>query len=286
MLEKWRSFMDTVNETTSAIRWASGVVIVLAGLYTAFGKWFSSLATGQQIAFWVVIGGLVLIGVTFILDWRRKRSIDTISDLLGIIDQLTLEYIDEFSPIVGSAEDSDGIARILGLNVRQLRIAVDQNDEKQIEQEYEKVLRQYDKFLNPKKRMEETQQDLLLVSAYLNARNIGLQQITDTQKYHRLRNRVKALQKMVPSAAMNMKINEYWRWSEGLYCILLTTKPMLLAPAIGKKVPPKVIASATMIRPRIEEATTLFSSAVHESIETYKERHKEKTNKDKDKKKS
>jgi len=174
----------------------------------------------------------------------------------------------------------------LRLNVRQLRIAVDQNDEKQIEQEYEKVLKQYDKFLNPKKKGEDVQQDLLLVSAYLNARNIGLKQITDTQRYHRLRNRVKALQKMVPSAAINMKINDYWRWTEGLYCILLTTKPVVLAPTIGKKIPPKMIASAGTVRPRIEEATALLISAVHESIETYKERHKEKADKDRDRKKS
>jgi hypothetical protein len=286
MLEKWHSFVDTVNETTSAIRWAIVVVIMLAGLYVAFGKWFSSLTVGQQIAFWIVIGGLVLIGVTFILDWRRKRSIDSIPDLLGIIDQLTLEYIDEFSPVVESQDDSDGIARILGLNVRQLRIAVDQNDEKQIEQEYEKILKQYEKFLNPKKKGEDMQQDLLLVSAYLSARSIGLKQITDTQKYHRLRNRVKALQKMVPSAAINMKINDYWRWTEGLYCILLTTKPVVLAPGIGKNIPPKMIASAGTVRPRIEEATALLISAVHESIEMYKERHKEKTeDKSKDKKK-
>jgi len=277
MLERWRSFRDTIDETTSTIRLAVWVVIVLAGVYVAFGKWWSSLSMGQQIAFWVVIGGLAIVVLTYLMDWRRKRGIDRIPDLLAVIDQLTMEYIDEFSPEEISEDASDSLARILGINISRLRVAVENGDEKQIDEEYQKVWKQYDRFLSPKNRIQDALQDLLYMSAFLDTQNMGLKRVTNTQKYHRLRNRVKSLQKMVPSANINLKVNEYWRWSEGLYCIALTTKPIMLVPNLKKKMPPKLIASAATVRPTIEQATSILISQVRESIINYKERNIDRT---------
>lgn len=279
MLERLRSFRDTIDETTSTIRLAVWVIIVLAGVYAAFGKWWSSLNMGQQIAFWVVIGGLAIVVLTYVMDWRRKRGIDSIPDLLAVIDQLTMQYIDEFSPEEVTEDVSDSLARIIGINISRFREAVESGDEKKIDEEYQKVVRQYERFLNPQNRMQDALQDLLHMSAFLNINNVGLERITNTKKYHRLHNRVKSLQKMVPSADINLKVNDYWRWAEGLYCIALITKPVMLLPNLKKRMPPKLIASAATVYPTIEQSTSILISKVRESIMDYKERNIERPDK-------
>jgi hypothetical protein len=285
MLKKWRDFRDTLDETTSAIRWFLGVFAVLAALGVGLHKWLSSLNTIGLVSFYVLVGCLILIGFTFIWDWRRKRRIESVPDLLGRIDQLTLDYIDEFVPAVVPQDISNELAELLDLDVHRLSQAVDKGDAIQVGEEYQKLLKQYERLLSPHRRTQDILQNLLLASALLNDNGVGLQQVTDKQRYHRLHNRAKALQKMLPRAAINMKVNEFWRWSEALYCVILTTKPIVLMPALAKKmVPPKARAASVIMRPAVEQITSALISGVRESIETYKERNTE--GKDKDRKKS
>ena len=285
MLEKWHSLRDTFDETTSIVRWFLGAIVVLSGLTVALGKWLSQLNAWQAVAFYVLIGALVLIAFTFAWDWQRKRSIESIPDLLARIDQLTLEYIDDFTPKSISLDIIRGLAKLIGAeaHVDGLIMAVEKGNKQKVEQELEEISKQYDRFVSPKKRTEDTLQNLLFISGFLNANNVGLECVTDHEKYHQLYTRVRYLQKMLPSAETNIKINEYWRWSEGLYSILLSIKPIVHMPKFDEMVPPKFTAGRQLMRPTIEGLTAIYISAVRESIQKYKERNIEKTSKDKKK---
>lgn len=288
MFDWWRAFRETVDETTSNIRWCLGVVAMIGTITVIIGRWLSTLNTIQIVALYVVLGCLVIIGITYFVDWRRKKSVENIPELLAKIDQLTLQYIEAFDPPSKPEQVSDNLAKMLGLNTTQLKAAMRRQDQEGIELEYEKVMRQYQhKFANPSNKAPETIQNLLYMSAFLNDNEMGLKQVTATAEYQRLQDRVRMLQRMVPSPNINMKINDYWRWSEGLYCVVLTTRPFLFLPGIDKsRIPPKVRAANALMRPTVEQQTALLISTVRESIEQYKERNKRPTDVKEDKGKS
>src|SRR4030042_269763 len=90
------SFFQTTKETTETILWFLGVVAVLGGVGMGFGKWFSTLNTFQTVSFFVMVGALLLIAVTLILNWLHKRDIERIPDLIEKLDVLISNFVDDF----------------------------------------------------------------------------------------------------------------------------------------------------------------------------------------------
>lgn len=273
----WRfiqSLKETAEETTSTIRWLLGVFLILAVIGVAFGKWISGLNTLQIASFYIGIGIIVLIGITFLVDWNTRRNIYRIPDLLALIDELTLDLIDEYEFPKENEDVTDDLAKVIGTgDINQLKSAVREKRKSAVESELTRMNNHYNSLVNSKK-PQEALQNLLLTSGFLNSHDIGLKRVTNTPRYNRLYKTIKTLQKRVPSANINMKINEYWKWSEGLYSLILTTKPLMNIPGLKELMPPKYLASSSMMRPQIQDFTTVLISGVRESIESYKERER------------
>ena len=96
-MRRWlSSLFETTKETTTAILSFLAVIAVLGGLGVGFGKWFSDLNTFQTVSFFVTVGALLLMAVTLILDWLRKRDVEKIPDLIEKLDVLTSNFVDDF----------------------------------------------------------------------------------------------------------------------------------------------------------------------------------------------
>jgi hypothetical protein len=268
----WRSFRDSIDETTSEIRWFLATLGLIGTIIVISWRWFLTLVIWQRIGIIVAVSCLGIIALTFVVDWLRKKNIEQIPDLLAKIDQLTLDYIDKYVPNDDSEETSIGLAKLTGIETGQFRAAVALKNKNKIDDEADRIFKQYEKS-NRFKKVSENLQNLLYISAYLNANKVGLKQVTDTREYRRLYKRIKNLQRMVPSSETNMKINEYWQWSEGLYSMLLTFKPSILMPGLQELLPSKVVAGSAMMQTIFEEQTSVLISAVRESIIKYKERN-------------
>jgi hypothetical protein len=229
----------------------------------------------QIISFYVGIGIIALIGITFLMDWNTRRNIYRIPDLLALIDQLTLDLIEDYKLPNETEDITDDLAKVIGLgDINQLKTAVKDKRKRGVELELTSITNHYSSLVNSKK-PQDVLQNLLLSSSFLNSHNIGLERVTDTPRYHRLYHKIKTLQRRVPSANINMKINEYWRWSEGLYSLILSAKPIMNISGLKELMPPKYLATSTMMQPQILDFTTVLISGVRESIESYKERDKE-----------
>ncbi len=151
----WKSFTETVDSTTSSIRGCLWVVVMVGGVVIFIGKWLATLNYIQRVAVIVILACLFFIMVTYILDWQRKRSIDSIPELLTKIDQMTLNYIDDFmSKESTSIELVKDLAKLVGMNIDSLLSAAESQNKIRAEQEFERFMNRYGKLADPKKTAE------------------------------------------------------------------------------------------------------------------------------------
>jgi hypothetical protein len=276
MFDWWQSFRDTWDETTSNIRWCVGAVGMIAAITVVVGQWMSSLNTLQIVALYVVIGCLLIIGITFFTDWRRKKNVDSIPELLSKLDQMALDYIDAYDRQL-SKEDSDLLLRdtedILRINFRTLRKAMEEKDRKRVQTEFQQLLAQISRVIDFKKDPGKSLNTLQVMAETLDEYKVGLANLQGVEGYQRIHGRVKGLQRRIAHQDTNVKINAYFNWSRGLYSLALTIKPLISSPE-RDLLPVSARAMKGMFRPMIQDHTTSLISAVSESIAKNKERRK------------
>jgi hypothetical protein len=282
MGDKWRAFRDTVDDTTSTVRaifWMLGVVAVIV---VFIRKWLGSLDTIQMAALWVALACLGIIVVTYLLDWRRKRSIDKIPELLAQLDKVVLDYIENYTMPNISERLLDDLANLNNINIGELKAAARSGDRKQAENAFFRFGQRYEKYRDHKKFQEQIM-NMRLAGALMNEEHVGLVGIIDTREYQRIYQRVRDLRKRLPSQAVSGKINDYFYQSEALYSMLLSIKPFENLGNLRELVPARMRASREITFPIIEGHMNTLISAVRESIDDYKQKGKVTTQKDKGK---
>jgi len=276
IFEKWKSFTETVDTTTSSFRGCLWVVAMVGGAVIAAGKWLETLNDWQRGAFVVVLLCLLFIGLTYVLDWRRKRSIDSIPELLTRIDQMTLDYIDDYMSNTNTPKALvKDLAKLAGVNIDLLLSAAESQNKMRAEQEFERFINRYERLANPKK-VTENILTLRLMGALMSDYNEGLASLTTNEKYQNIYQRIKQLQRRSPSAEISTKVNEYFHQSEGWYSLLLSIKPFVHLGGLKQLIPAKVRALSNIMRPMVEGHTATLIAAISESIEKHKNRGKEK----------
>ena len=247
---------------------------MVAAIGITIRHWLKSLDTLQLSLLLVVLLCLLLIGLTYFLDWRRKKNIDNLPELLSQLDQLTLDYIDDFVPHSKTPETLlNDLASLFGMDIGQLKHAMLTQNHKLAQQEFIRLSNKYERFANLKK-LPENLLTLRLMGGLMNEYNVGLAHITDVEEYRNLSQRIKRLQKRLPTAAITAKVNEYSSASEGLYSLLLSTKPFANIGTLKELIPARERAHSLIMRSVIEGYTTTLISAVRESIEKYKNKGK------------
>jgi hypothetical protein len=282
MGDKWRAFRDTVDDTTSTFRsilWMVGVVSVIIVLVR---KWLGSLDAVQIHALWVSGICLGLIALTYFLDWQRKRSVDKLPELLAKLDKLVLDYIENYDMPNVPETLLDDLARLMDINIGELKAAARSGDKKQAEQAFFRFGQRYEKYSNPKKFQDQIM-NMRLAGALMNENNVGLTGITNTQEYQHIYQRVRNLRKRLPSQVISMKINDYFHQSEALYSMLLSIKPFESLGTLRNIIPARMRASHDVTFPIVEGHINTLISAVQESINDYKQKGKAATEKNRGK---
>jgi hypothetical protein len=274
MGDKWRAFRDTVDDTTSTVRSIVWMLVGVGVIITVVREWLKSLDTIQIAAIWVVLVGLGVIALTYFLDWRRKRNVDKIPELLARLDELVLDYIEGYDMPNLPETLLDDLARVLNLNIGELKAAARSGDRKQAEQAFTRFQQRYEKYSNPKKFSDQIM-NMRLAGALMNENNVGLDSITNTQEYQRIYQRVRALRKQLPSRTISTKINEYFHQSEALYSMLLSIKPFENLATLRDIIPARIRAGHDVTLPIVEGYIDTLISAVRESINDYKRKGKE-----------
>jgi hypothetical protein len=270
------SFFQTTKETTETILWFLGVVVMLGGIGVGFGKWFSSLNTFQTVSFFIMVGALFLIAVTLVLNWLHKRDVEKIPDLIEKLDVLTSNFVDDFK-LKLSEEEWTNILRdyssLLGLDFSGLEAAFKDGNKKKLETAFESFNRAYNRKLNPENKTAESLTDVGDMGSILDTYNAGFGCLKQTPQYQKLDKKIKALQRKAPSAYISVKVNDYYVVSEKLYTMILGTKPLYDQPLLAGKMPAKVKAKKSQVRPLIDGQISNLIAGVREAILKHKERN-------------
>jgi hypothetical protein len=188
---------------------------------------------------------------------------------------MTWDFIDEFEFNLSQDAWSEMLKDygvLLGMDFHRFTTAVISQDKNIVDEEFDRINKVYSRKLNPQKKLSESLADLRDMGGLLNSYNCGLESITETLPYQKLKSKIKSLQRKSPSMKISTKVNDYFYWSEGLYSILLSIKPLTEFPK--SKMPTKVSAKKSQIRPIIEGQINNLISGVRESIIEYKDRNK------------
>lgn len=272
-----RTIFQTISGVQQAIYTITGVVIMVTASWAVLWVWIKQLDTVQIVLLAIAAFGILVIFVTAFISWWYRRNITKILDILSQIDQMTLDYIDSYEPNLSPEEYNsllEELGELLDVKFERLKIAITTRS-KTLIKEFQRMCDNYTRLLDPSKKVSESLRDLLLMGDVLNEYGVGLANITNTPQYKRLNERVKELQKIAPSAETSIRINDYFNWSKGLYCLVLSTKPITNQPDINRLLPVRARALSGVFRPLVEGNTATLITAVRESIEKPKRSRKE-----------
>lgn len=253
-----------------------GVVGMVAIVWGVIWTWIRDLDKVQIILFAVAAGCVLFVFLSLFIAWRQRRNIESIPDLIEKLDVLTSNYIDDFSFDL-SKEEWKSLNRdygsVLGIDLSRLETELPkEHNQKSIDRAYESVVKEYERKLDPQNKAAESLNYLGDMGSLLDTYNVGLARLKETEQYQKLHKKIKSLQRKSPSAYISVKVNEYFTVSERLYIMLLGTKPLYEQPILREKVPAKVYAKKSQIRPLIDGQIANLIAGVRESITKYKER--------------
>jgi hypothetical protein len=279
-MRKILSFFETAKDTTTTILWLLGIGAMLGTIGLAFEKWFSGLSILGVVSFYVLAGCLLLMMVTLILNWKQKRDIERIPDLIEKLEVLVSNYVDDFE-LTLTKDDwlhlYDDYEQDLGIDLSGIKkiLASGERNKTALTKEYEKIDRAYSKKLDFQTKTEQALTDLGDMSSILDGYKAGLRSLKDTPQYKKLEKQIKSLQRKAPSAYISVKVNEYFVLSERLHYMVLGTKPLYSHPELRDIMPAKIKAKKSQIRPIVDGQIANLIAGVREAIVKYKERNLE-----------
>ena len=237
---------------------------------------------------WVQKGCAIFIGLclVFLLSlaiytWWRRTQVYKIPTLLYKMDGILRAYVDQYDPknltitqneLVHLAED---LGELFHIAVYPLGNAFKRGDKKAISDQ----TRRYNSALNTptdaKSRNLENLKQMMQISALMDEYNIGLKTIKDTPHYKTLVNKVALLERVQPNPYVSIKIDAYFRWSDGYYAQLMGMKFITSQPEIFQLSPAEYRATAAYAKPVFEDQVDVLIAQVSESLQKDKRKLQE-----------
>ncbi|MDD5701608.1 MAG: hypothetical protein PHU23_06100 [Dehalococcoidales bacterium] len=239
--------------------------------------WIKDLEQVQIILFGIAAAFFLIVIVRLIIAWWQRRNIERIPDLIEKLDVMVSSYIDDFSFDL-TEQEWKGINRdysnVLGIDLTNLEAEILKEHNKDgIGRAYDSVIRAYERKVDPENKTTESLTYLGDMGSILDKYNVGLNNLKETEQYQKLDKKIKSLQRKAPSAYISAKVNAYYTLSERLYILVLGAKPLLEQPNLSDRIPAKIYAKKSQIRPLIDGQIANLIAAVRESILKYKERN-------------
>jgi len=271
-----QTFFNSLSDAHQAVNTIVGVVVVAAGGWVVIDQFIKQLDISQQIAIGIVLLGLVVIFIIAFITWWRKHDVDNLPNYLSQLDEMLRGYVNNLD--IGSLDAKDlslcsiDLGELWHIDVNNLYRMLQQKDKIRIQKYSISASNQFSKMIDPKDRSNSTLKQLLASSGIMNYHGVGLDRIRETENYRVLFTKIKNLQRLVPSAETNIKVNEYWNWSDALYSVLLSYRLIMDKPEILDLLPAGEKASTKYIGRQIESSTATIISSVRESLD--KARHR------------
>lgn len=276
MFKSVREFFNSLSDAQQAITTIVGVVVMATAGWATALHWLQSLDVFQKIFYSIAMMGLLFIFIIAFITWWRKHDVDNIPNYLCQLDEIVRDYVNNLKPETLNMDDLTLCTKDLGelwhINVNGMIEAFNQKDRIRISKFSSSASNQFTKMIDPKDRSNSALKNLLAASGIMDYHGVGLDVIKKTEKYQKLFAKVKRLQLIVPSAETSIKINEYLKWADGLYSILLGYRLIMDKPEVLDLLPAGERASTSYVGREIEGSTANIISAVRESLDKTKQR--------------
>lgn len=271
MFSKIREYFNSLSDAQQAVNTIMGVVAVVAGGWVIIEQFIKQLDISQKIAIGVVIFCLLVIFIIAFITWWRKHDVGNIPEYLSQLDLMLQNYVRDFD--ISGVKDEDiaavsiDLGGMLKIDVWRMNELIQHRNKDLLKYQMTKTNSNVNKYIDPNNRTNDSLRLLLMISGTMNYRGVGLDILKNTDNYKRIYQKVKSLQRIVPSARANIKINEYFNWSTGLYSLLLGYKFITNKPDVMELLPPEERATTTFMGPQIEGSTATLISAVREALD-------------------
>jgi hypothetical protein len=273
MFKRMREYFSSLSEAQQAVNTIFGVVMAVAAGWAIFWKWIGPLDWVQKLSIGIAVFCLLVIFITAFITWWKKRNIEKISSMISQLDEIVRRYVGNFTPEITDEESynlSSDLGDLFHFNVTGITSAIKAKDKRRIAFQMEQFSKKIPTLIDPEKRTNESLKTLMLMAGLMNDHHVGLNEIKNTPNYQIIYDKIKALQQIVPNAETNIKINNYFNWSDGLYSLLLSIRFISDKPEMLELMPAEGKATKNFLQPLIEGNTATLISAVRESIEKNK----------------
>ncbi len=271
MFKPIREFFNALSDAQQAVITIVGVVAMIAAGWATVIAWFDDLSPASIFWYSIAVACLILIFIVASITWWRKHDIDNLPNYLCQLDAMVRDYVNNLAPDKANPDDWANCTRDLGelwhIDVRNLATAVQQQDKIRIKKMSFSTSSMFSNMTDPKERSSTTLKSLLTASGIMNFHCVGLDVVKKTDNYQRLFTKIKNLQRIAPSAEVNIKINEYFNWSDGLYSMLLGYRLIYDKPELLSLLPIGEKASVSYAGRQIEGSVATLISAVRESLD-------------------
>jgi len=167
------------------------------------------------------------------------------------------------------AELVDDLAKLMNMNISELKSAASSGNKNRAEQEFAKFSDAHSKRFNSKN-FSDNIMSLRLAGAIMTEYDVGLIAVTSSKEYQKLFQQIRYFRRRLPSISISRSINEYFNQSEGLYNMLFSIEPFESMGSFKDIIPVRIRAYSDVIRPIVEGHTASLINAVRESIDEYK----------------
>lgn len=276
MFRRIREYFSVLSDAQEAVNTIMGVIAAVAVGWAIFWRWIGDLELMQIVAIGIAVICLLVIFVIAFITWWRKRNVDKIPTYLSQLDEIMKDYVNKFD--VNQVDDKNAqavsidLGEILGIDVWRFSTLLEQHNRQMIKSQFVNMQKRISGSIDPKNKNADTIELLLTMAGAMDNHDLGLNNVRKKENYRKIYDMVKKLQKMAPSAEVNIRINEYFNWSTGLYSMILGYKHIFRKPQLIELLPAKGRSLTTYFSPQVEGNSATLISAVREALEKAKQR--------------
>jgi hypothetical protein len=267
-MHKLKELFDSFADALQAVSTIVGVGVMLGVGWAVAWNWVKSWDWMQRGLMIFVAALLFFLLALASYSWWRSKRVYRIPALLYKLDSIIRNYVEQFDPNNVSDEDAASLARDLGelmhLAIYPLGNAYRNKNRNAIASQTERYSKTIGK-LDVDNSSSERLKLLMQISALMDEHNSGLKIIKATPQYRKLFEEIKLLERIQPNPYVSIKIDDYFRWSDGYYSQLIGMKFITSKPEMFQLSPAEYRATVAYSKPVIEDYMDVLIAAVAES---------------------
>jgi len=265
----WNWFKN-LSDITGLPRTIGEAITLVALAGVAIRQWMEGLDQTQLILILIALFGLVVVGITYLLEWRRNRSVRYIPTLLYQMDEKMKCLIETAQCSQDKMEKFiDDAGELWDIDIQKLKDAYKAGNIADIKAT---IIDEMDKFSKQHQLPPSAPQPFTIVkdllrnlTGLMSYHEIGITSIKDYE-YEKFEKHLEVLKKRVKQSRTINTINSYLFWWSGLSNLLLLYHYDSLDNVLPDLLPAKVKAAIPTMQTLIQTAIEEYMGYIKDNV--------------------